>query len=137
MRVLRSALVGIGVLLFTATAHAQARLVVENQSQREMTVKVMRTYDGGDSLHGTTSVAPYGTRTIYFSETGDYFLKTMAVLSGRDPVFQKGEPFRVYSGRDGFSVITVTFSIKESIVPQVLGGQKISREEFDRNSSPR
>jgi hypothetical protein len=135
MKTLQSALVAIGFVLLAGTAHAQARLVIQNQSQRQMTVKVMWTSGSGDSLHGTTSVAPFGTQTVYFSETGTYFLKTMAMLSGRDPVYQKGQPFRVHNGRDGFSVITMTYSITESAVPQVLGGEEISRQEFDRDSS--
>jgi hypothetical protein len=137
MRILRSTLVALGLVLVASVAHAQARLTVVNQSQRQMTVKVMKISINGESLLGITTVASLGMQTIYFSESGDYFLKTMAVLSGRDPVFQKGMPFRVYNGRDGYSVMTVTLSITESAVPQVLGGKEISKQEFDRDSSVR
>jgi hypothetical protein len=132
---LQSAVCALCLVLLSNTAHAQARLIIENNSQRQMTVKVMNTSNGADTLHQTISIVPVGTQTVYFSETGDYFCKTMAVLSGRDPVYQKGEAFRVYNGRDGYSVITLTFSITESAVPQVLGGKEISKREFDRDSS--
>ena len=75
-------------------------------------------------------IAPRASWTVLLYETGDYFLKTMAVLDGTDPLYQKGRPFRVYIGNDGVSVITMTFSIVESAVPQVAGGQEISRREY-------
>lgn len=137
MKTLQAVCVAMYLLSVAGAAHAQARLVIENQSARQMTVKVMQTSDSADWLHQTTDVGPFGTRTVYFAETGVYFLKTMAVLAGREPVYQKGETFAVYNGSDGYSVITVTFTIRESAVPQLLGGEEISKQEFERDSSPR
>lgn len=137
MKPLRAALLGLVLVFLAHPAHAQARLTIINQSQREMTVKVMKTDAGKDILHDRISITALGSQTVYFSETGDYFTKTMAVLSGRDPVYQKGQPFKVYVGRDGYSVMTLTFSITESAVPLVTGGKQISKQEFDQNSSER
>jgi hypothetical protein len=137
MKQVHSTLLGLCLVLIANTAQAQARLTIVNQSQRQMTVKVMETSVDGDTLHDTISITASGSQTVYFSKTGDYFTKTMAVLSGREPVYQKGQPFRVYVGTDGYSVITVTFSITESAVPQVTGGKQISKEEFDKDSTKR
>jgi hypothetical protein len=138
MNLLRIALVVGASLLLADTAHAQqARLIVQNQSQREMTTKLMRIDASEDVLHATTSVAPNGMQTIYFSESGNYFLKTMAVLPGRDPIFQKGSSFQVLVGPRGYSVLTMTFTIVESAVPQVQGGRQISQREFDQDRSQR
>jgi hypothetical protein len=137
MKQLCCALLGLSFMFIASTAHAQARLTIVNQSQRQMTVKVMRTSLGEDTLHDTIHIDSSGSQTVYFSETGEYFTKTMAILSGKDPVYQKGQPFKVYNGTDGYSVITATFSITESEVPLVTGGRQISKQEFEQNSSKR
>lgn len=123
--------------LVATAAQAQARLVVDNQSQRQLTVKVMNLAAGRETLHATITIRPFASQTVHFTETGDYFTKTMATLSGRDPIYQKGQPFRVYNGSGGHSVITLTISIVESAVPLITGGEEISREEFERNTSQR
>jgi hypothetical protein len=111
----------------------QARLSISNNSQREMTVKVMKESGTAAKVHEITTIVPHGTKTVYFSETGDYFTKTKAVVKGKHPVYQKGKPFHVVNNKDGYSVLTLTFSIKESNVPEVTGGKQISKEEFDRD----
>jgi len=73
------------------TLSAQARLTIENNSMRSMTVKVMQ------------------------------------------GVCRKGHPFEVTNNSSGYSVMTLTFSIKESSVPQATGGNPISKSEFDQN----
>lgn len=120
-------------LTYSFTVQAQAKLTIENNSMRTMTVKVMRGSNGKGTLHKTITIGKYGTGTVYFSETGYYFTKTKAVISGRDPVFQKGKPFKVVNDDTGYSVMTLTFSITESSVPQVTGGQHISRQEYEQN----
>ena len=55
------------------------------------------------------------------------------MLKGKDPVYQKGRPFQVTNDENGYSVLTLTFSIRESTVPQVAGGKQISKLEFDQN----
>lgn len=111
---------------------AQATLTIENNSQRNMTVKVMRGTTQG-SLHKTVSIAPFGSATVSFYETGNYFTKTKAVMAGRDPIYQKGKSFHVTNDDTGYSVLTITYTIKESAVPQATGGTPISKTEFDQN----
>ena len=123
------------VLLFiAASAQAQARLTVVNQSQREMTVKVMKAGDAGDTLHGTMTIPPMGSRTMTFSQTGVYFAKTMATLAGHDPMYQKGQPFRVYVGSGGYSVLTLTFLGSDRVFPNynVMGVAKAALESSVR-----
>ncbi|MEG0931038.1 hypothetical protein [Algoriella sp.] len=121
------------LLLFVcAQLQAQARLTIENNSQRSMTVKVMKG-SGKMTLHKTVTISSYGSEIIYFSESGQYFTKSKAVLKGKEPVYQKGQPFQVTNDERGYSVMTLTFSIKESTVPQLSGGKQISKSEFDKN----
>ena len=105
--------------LIANTLSAQARLTIENNSMRSMTVKVMQGSSGKGTLHETVTIGAYGSETVYFSNSGYYFTKTKAVLQGKDPVYRK--------------VMTLTFSIKESSVPQATGGKQISKSEFDQN----
>lgn len=122
------------ILLLTSFAvNAQARLTIENNSMRSMTVKVMKVYSGKDTLHETVTIGAYSSETVYFSNSGYYFTKTKAVLKGKDPVYRKGQPFEVTNNSSGYSVMTLTFTIKESTVPQASGGKAISKSEFDKN----
>ncbi len=124
------------LLAFTSlvsSAQEQASLTVENHSQRYMTIKVMRTENGVSSLHETITISAHSSSTVYFAESGYYFTKTKAVLNRKDPVYQKGKPFLVTNDETGYSTMTLTFSIKESNVPQVSGGKQISKAEFDKN----
>lgn len=111
----------------------QASLTIENNSQRYMTIKVMRTDNGVSSLHEIVTISAHSSSTVYFEETGYYFTKTKAVLNRKNPVYQKGKPFYVTNDESGYSTMTLTFSIKESNVPQVSGGKQISKAEFDKN----
>lgn len=120
-------------LLVANTLNAQARLTIENNSMRSMTVKVMQGSNGKGALHETVTIAAYSNETVYFSNSGYYFTKTKAVLKGKDPVYMKGQPFEVTNNSSGYSVMTLTFSIKESSVPQATGGKQISKSEFDQN----
>lgn len=120
------------MLMIGSSVLAQARLTIENKSMRDMTVKVMKN-EGDSDLHQELSIAPYSTETVYFSSTGYYFCKTKAVIKGKTPIYQKGEPFRVVNDNTGYSVMTLTFSIKESKFPQITGGKTISKAEFDKN----
>lgn len=112
---------------------SQARLTIENNSMRNMTVKVMREDGGNGVLHETLSIGPNASETVYFSNSGNYFTKTKAVLKGKDPIYRKGQPFFVTNDMTGYSVLTLTFSITESSVPKASGGRAISKGEFDQN----
>jgi peptidoglycan hydrolase-like amidase len=84
-------------------------------------------------LHETLSIGPNASETVYFSNSGNYFTKTKAVLKGKDPIYRKGQPFFVTNDMTGYSVLTLTFSITESSVPKASGGRAISKGEFDQN----
>lgn len=121
------------LLLFSFTVSAQARLTIENNSMRSMTVKLMSGYSGKGILHETVAIAAYSNETVYFSKSGYYFTKTRAVMKGKDPIYRKGQFFEVTNNSKGYSVMTLTFSIKESTIPQSTGGKAISKSEFDEN----
>ena len=134
MKLTIKSLVSIAFMMLLSTlAAAQARLTIENNSSRQMTVKVMQGYGGKGVLHETVTIGAYGSNTVYFSQSGYYFTKTKAVLTGRDPIYRKGNPFEVTNDDTGYSVLTPTFSIKESAIPQATGGKSISKQEFDQN----
>jgi hypothetical protein len=130
---MKSILIPIFLFLITIEVKAQARLTIENNSMRTMTVKVMEGYNGKGTLHETVTIGPYGSETVYFSNSGYYFTKTKAVIKGKDPVYRKGKSFSVKNDETGYSVMTLTFSIKESTIPQATGGKAISKQEFDEN----
>jgi len=121
------------VMLLTSIVSAQASLTIVNNSMRSMTVKVMQGFSGDGTLHETVSIAANSNQTVYFSNSGYYFTKTKAVLQGKTPVYRKGQAFEVTNNSSGYSVLTLTFSITESSVPQATGGKQISKSEFDQN----
>ncbi len=120
-------------LFFSLAVSAQARLTIENNSKRLMTVKVMKGYGGKGALHQIITIGAYGSETVYFSNSGYYFTKTKAVLKGTNPVYRKGQAFSVTNDETGYSIMTLTYTIKESTVPQATGGKEISKAEFDQN----
>lgn len=121
------------LLIISFVTSAQARLTIENNSMRYMTVKVMKGYNGKGSLFQTVSIDANSSETIYFSNGGYYFTKTKAVIRGKDPLYRRGQPFEVTNNSTGYSVLTLTYSIKESAIPQASGGKSISKAEFDEN----
>lgn len=112
---------------------AQARLTIKNNSIRSMTVKVMKGSSGKGTLYETVTIDANSTETVYFTNSGYYFTKTKAVLKGKVPVYRKGNAFSVTNDDTGYSVLTLTFSITESTIPQASGGKSISKTEFDEN----
>lgn len=121
------------ILVVSLKSNAQASITINNNSLRSMTVKIMQGYNGNGTLYESVNISAYSNKTVYFSESGYYFTKTKAVLNGKEPVYQKGKSFQVTNDNTGYSVLTLTFSIKESSVPQVTGGKQISKQEFDQN----
>jgi hypothetical protein len=116
-------------------ASSQARIIINNQSQRDMTVKIMKDdLAGNASLHSHVYIKPFSRETIYFSQTGYYFTKTKASMIGKEPIYRKGDSFKVYNGSDGYSVLELTYSIEESDEPVATGGKNISKREFDKDN---
>ena len=130
--ILKSFFLSAFLALVSFAATAQARLTIENNSMRQMTVKVMKGSAGKGTLHESVNITAYGSETIYFTETGYYFTKSKAILNGKDPVYKRGKSFKVINGSDGYSVLRLTFTIQESSVPASTG-QTISKTEFDQN----
>ena len=122
----------VGLLSSQPSIYSQASLTIENNSGRYMTVKVMKG-KGKGVLHEIVKIPSYNSETVYFSESGTYFTKTKAVLRGSKPVCRKGESFWVTNDDTGYSVMTMTFTIRESRIPVATGGVTISEAEFDRN----
>lgn len=116
---------------FNAIIWAQARLEIQNNSDHNMHIKVMDEYT--DDLYKEIYMEPYSDKTIYFSETGHYYLKTKATKSGYDPIYKKGDAFRVYNGADGYSVLTLTYTINRTSSYNPMRGETISKTEFDKN----
>lgn len=130
---IKSLLTIVVLLISISLLSQQASLTIENRSIRSMTVKIMKGYKGKGSLYNLVKIEANRNETVYFSETGYYFTKTKAVLSGKNPVYQKGQPFKVVNDDTGYSVMTLTFTIKESTVPQVTGGEEISKSEYEQD----
>lgn len=117
-----------------AAVGQRAELHLVNNSARNLTIKVMqKNSPSTDTLYSILSVTPFGRATEYFAQTGNYYLKTAASLQEKEIIYEKGNPFQVYVGTDGYSVLTITFSITESNVSDPLKGRRISKSEFDRD----
>ena len=114
-------------LSFYTSTFAQARLEVVNNSERSLYVKIM---EKGGGLFAKMTVAPYSSETQYFEETGYYYLKTKGSKKGLRAVFKKGNAFKVHNGTDGYSVLTITYSISGGVSSD---GREISEDEFNRN----
>lgn len=123
------------LLLFTlATIGQRAELHLVNNSARNLAIKIMQKNGlAADTLYSNLSILPNGRATEYFSKTGYYYLKIEASLKDKESVYTKGNPFQAYIGTDGYSVLTITYSITESNAPNVLDGRRISKSEFERN----
>lgn len=93
----------------------------------------MQGTDNNASLYEIVTIQANSSETIYFSESGYYFTKSKAVLNGKIPVYRKGQPFMVTNDDTGYSILTLTFTIRESSRPQASGGKAISKSEFDKN----
>jgi hypothetical protein len=123
----------IALLFIKLTTFAQAHIDIQNNSMRNMTVKVMRANGGKCRVFKIVTISPYSSETVYFSNSGKYFTKTKAVLKGKTPVCRKGDTFNVVNDDTGYSVLTLTFTITESTAPQASGGMLISESEFNAN----
>ena len=118
--------------LISMQSLSQATLEIQNNSGRTMRLKVMEV-DGGDgTLYKEVTISAYQNEIIEFYASGRYFTKTKATLNGKEPVYEKGKAFEVVNDSRGHSVMTLTFSIRESSIP-VTSGKKISKGEFDKN----
>jgi tetrahydromethanopterin S-methyltransferase subunit D len=122
------------ILIFFAciNLNAQARLIIENNSQRQMKVKIMKK-GSVSSLYEIIEISSYKNYTVYFHESGNYYTKTKATIKGKDPICKKSQTFNVVNDERGYSILTLTFTIKETKNPISSGGQTISNMEFEKD----
>ena len=106
---------------------------MENDSDRNLTIKIMKKGKYSDSKVVSFIIAPWSYRKQSVSQTGYYYLKTKGKLYGKRTVYKKGDPFEVYNGHDGYSEITISYSITESKTGNPIDGDEISEEEFKRD----
>jgi len=87
------------LLLSAYSAYAYlhpAELRIKNTSQRHLTVKIMKQTSGNrGNKYTTVNISKQSNKTININKTGNYYLKTKAAISGKDPVYKKGDPFKV------------------------------------------
>jgi hypothetical protein len=110
---------------------AQARLTIKNDSERKLSVKIMK-HSYTPTLFDSITVAPNSEGTLEFSQTGTYFAKSMATMEKADSIYQKTRSFRLVTGPRGSTVMTLTFTIKESS-EALTGNVRISRKEWEQN----
>lgn len=123
------------ILMLTASfVQAQATLEIYNKSQRSMEIKVMEQGYQTSEVFRTVSLSAGETRIIKFYSTGNFYLKTKAELRGKDPICEKGKPFKVYVGYDGYSVLKITYTIVESANFNPLDGKRISLTEYEKDN---
>jgi hypothetical protein len=117
----------------------EARLKMMNKSKRYLTVKVMKGTERESSLHAEATLDPKSDYVFTFSETGKYFVKSMAVSvsedgKSNDTLYTSGKPFKVIADpRKGYSQIKMKFKVKESKRPVSDGMKSITRGEFMKN----
>lgn len=132
-QIIQVAFFSLFLLILNASGISQARIEIHNNSIRDMTVKVMKTNSSNGDLYEIVYISPNAMKTVFFNETGHYFTKTKASLAGKKPVCRKGENFKVYNGTDGYSILTLTYTVEESAIHLSSGGSSISESEFDQN----
>jgi hypothetical protein len=132
MKIYFKLLVFITTILISRQSLCQATLEIQNNSGRIMRLKVMEVDNGDGTLFKEVTIGAYQNEVIEFYSSGRYFTKTKATLAGKAPVYEKGKSFEVVNDSRGHSVMTLTFSIRESSIP-VTSGKKISKGEFDKD----
>lgn len=121
------------LIVLPASSYAQlhpAELKIENKSERKMEIKVIELNKNNKLTQVTISAR--NNVTIPIHETGKYYLKVKAIYPNREPIYSKGNPFEVYVGYDGYSVLTISYSVNESSLDP-LSGKTISKEEFEKD----
>ncbi|OFY98920.1 MAG: hypothetical protein A3K10_05710 [Bacteroidetes bacterium RIFCSPLOWO2_12_FULL_31_6] len=117
----------------------QASLTIFNKSKRELTTKIMKGSEKKGSLHQNITIAPNEKQTVNFSETGQYFTKSQAILVKEDiiendTIYSKGAPFQIVADKKrGYSNMTMKFTVKESKKSTVEGLAPITRIEYEVN----
>lgn len=106
-----------------------ARLTINNNSERDLTIKVMKNSGG---LYTTLYIGPKQSRTCYIQQQGYYYTKVKAERNHFDTIYSKGDVFYVTNNSTGYSVLELTYWIEESQYPQ-SSGTRISKSQFESN----
>lgn len=108
-------------------------------------------------LYTTAEIGDHTNKTIDINETGVYYLKTKAECPDEDPVYKKGKGFRVHVSSNGYSAVTIKFSLQKNISPpdprdlfnaffrglfsfkktsehEMLSGDKMSESDFNKDT---
>ena len=114
----------------------KAELLLINKSKRYMYVKIIKGAGRKTSLHAEATLPPKTKHIFSFTETGKYFVKTMAVLkpgngNSNDTIYSKSKPFQVVADpRRGYSRLKMKYTVKESKRSRPSGSIPISRSEY-------
>ena len=106
-----------------------ATLTIRNNSDRTLTVKVMKSAGG---VHAVVYISPRGSRVVSFTKSGYFYTKVKTERSQYDTMYSKGETFFIQNDDRGYSESELTFTIIESKYPQ-SGGEHISKSEFEKD----
>jgi hypothetical protein len=109
----------------------------DNTSDRFVEVKLMKmTGDSMDeaSVYRVFSVDKGSIGNIEISETGKYYFKTKGVRMGAENIYGiMTDVFNVYVGIEGYSVLTVTYSVEESNIVNSTNTVPIDEYEYNKN----
>ncbi len=117
----------------------EAKLKMINKSKRFLTVKIMKGSERKSELYSEATLSPKSTHIFSFTETGKYYVKSMAVLTpgkgdSNDTIYMMGKPFQVIADpKKGYTQMKMKFTIKESKKPTATGTIPISRSKFLKN----
>ena len=118
----------LALLILAIPAFAEsARLTINNNSERDLTVKVMKNSGG---LYTTLYIGPKQSRTCYIQQQGYYYTKVKAERNRFDTIYSKDDAFYVTNNSTGYSVLELTYWIEESQYPQ-SSGTRISKSQFE------
>ncbi len=118
----------LALLILAIPAFAEsARLTINNKSERELTVKVMKNSGG---LYTTLYIGPKQSCTCYIQQQGYYYTKVKAERNRFDTIYSKDDAFYVQNNSTGYSVLELTYWIQESQYPQ-SSGTRISKSQFE------
>ncbi len=115
-----------------------ATMTIKNQSERYLTVKLMKGNDRKYEHMKTDSVMPKGAQVFYMTETGQYFTKCQAVLinkkdpSKNDTIYSKDKPFLIRAdAKRGYTNIIYEFTVEEN--KKSSGATSITSKEYKGN----
>lgn len=117
----------------------EAKLKMINKSTRYLTVKVMKGTEKKAELHQQMALAPKADHIFTFTQTGKYYVKSMAVKIGEsetenDTLFSMGKPFQVTADpKKGYSMMKMKYMVKESKRSLGSGSIPITKGKFNEN----